>query len=200
MIEIYLAIIVCNWGLNSPFILPKSKHFISFLIALLRIFLNRSVINSEWFVKYMGISSLIHVIGACTRKSLTEFKWYAVYRAFLSLCDFIVFGPYTLQNPRGKNNNSILVPSTFLHEKQWMTWKTSLEGPIESGNLQSYNEQSIERTLVKELMSKLRFWHCCVILCFFTISRQVCFSGTPTTFHSIQSSNISFDLKLSEFS
>ena len=48
--EVYLAIIVLKWGLNSLFILPKSKHSISFLIALLRIFLNWSVINSEWFV------------------------------------------------------------------------------------------------------------------------------------------------------
>ena len=34
-IEIYLVIIVLKWGLNSLFILPKSKHYISFLIALL---------------------------------------------------------------------------------------------------------------------------------------------------------------------
>ena len=47
----FIAIIVLKWGPNSLFILPKSEHFISFLIALLMIFLNLSAINSEWSVK-----------------------------------------------------------------------------------------------------------------------------------------------------
>ena len=37
-IEIYPAIIVLKRGLNALFILPNSKHFISLLFALLRIF------------------------------------------------------------------------------------------------------------------------------------------------------------------
>ena len=37
-IEIYPAIIVLKSSLNALFILPNSKHFISLLIALLRIF------------------------------------------------------------------------------------------------------------------------------------------------------------------
>ena len=37
-IEIYSAIIVLEGGLNALFILPNSKHFISLLFALLRIF------------------------------------------------------------------------------------------------------------------------------------------------------------------
>ena len=46
---------------------------------------------------------------------------YADYRTILSLCAFIVFCPYKLQNPRGKSNNSILVPNKFLNEKQGIT-------------------------------------------------------------------------------
>ena len=38
--EIYPALIVLKWGLNALFILPKSKHFISFLISLLMIYLH----------------------------------------------------------------------------------------------------------------------------------------------------------------
>ena len=37
-IEIYLAIIVLNWGLKFSLYTAKSKQFISFLIALQRIF------------------------------------------------------------------------------------------------------------------------------------------------------------------
>ena len=59
----------------------------------------------------------------------------SLLRTFLSVCGFIVSGPYTSQNSRGKSNNSIL--NTFLHEKQGITWNTSLKVSIESGNLQS---------------------------------------------------------------
>ena len=34
---------------------------------------------------------------------------------------------YILQNPRKKSNNSILVLNTSLHEKQDITWNTSLK-------------------------------------------------------------------------
>ena len=44
----------------------------------------------------------------------------------------IVFGPYILQNPRGKSSNSILIRNKFLHEKQGITWSTSLKASIES--------------------------------------------------------------------
>ena len=37
--------------------------------------LNWSVINSEWSVKWIRISSLIHVIGACTQETLSWYSW-----------------------------------------------------------------------------------------------------------------------------
>ena len=39
---------------------------------------------------------------------------HAVFRTFPSLCGFIVFGPYILQSPRGKSNNSILVQNNHI--------------------------------------------------------------------------------------
>ena len=54
-----------------------------------------------------------------------------------------VFSRYISQNPRGKSNNSIPDLNTLQHEKQGIISNTSLKASIESGNLQSYDEQSI---------------------------------------------------------
>ena len=63
--------IVLKWGLNALFILPKSKHFISFLCSAEDLFTLTS--NKFRMVsKVDGNPSLIHVIEACTRTFLND--------------------------------------------------------------------------------------------------------------------------------
>ena len=74
-------------------------------------------LNSFFYLKLN--SFLFKVELFCLQITLNgRCQTYAAYRTFLSMCGFNVFGPYILQNPRGKSNNSILVLNTFLHEKQ----------------------------------------------------------------------------------
>ena len=97
----------------------------------------------ELFSRYTKVASEMcsSMLNGCCQT-------YAFHKMFLSLCGFIVFGPYILQNPLGKTNNFTLVPNAFLHEKQGITWNTSLKASIESGNLRSQDKQSIKTSSI----------------------------------------------------